>query len=82
MRTDMEEDLIENPAFGFPYKSKLMCYIEVYNDGTVNQVQISSSVINRLESGKSKLYCAWPGQWKTDLFKIENITALKKAVYF
>lgn len=61
----------------FPYTCKTMCYIEVFNDGTVQQMRVNLNdaldTRNRLRNNESRLYCAWPGQWRTDLFKIVDI---------
>ena len=67
----------------FPYDSKLVCYIELTKDGKMEQVQNyvaeKREVYSRVKSGKSKLYAVWPGQWRSDLFEIDDIDAYGKA---
>ncbi len=62
----------------FPYKSKLLCYIEVMSNGTVKDVSYSQhkrEALENVKSGESRLFAVWPGQWRSDLFKIDDIEA-------
>lgn len=63
----------------FPYDSKHVCFIELKSDGTIEQVynyvNDKRSVYYRVKYEGSKLYAAWPGQWETDLFEIDDIEA-------
>lgn len=67
----------------FPYDSKLVCYIELTKDGKMEQVQNyvadKRSAYWRVKNKESKLYAVWPGQWRSDLFEIDNIDAYGKA---
>ena len=67
----------------FPYDSNLVCYIELTKDGKMEQVQNyvadKRSVYWRVKNGESKLYAVWPGQWRSDLFVINDIDAYGKA---
>ena len=62
----------------FPYSSKRVCYIEVFPDGTVKQV---SSVMEKKEAfenvscQRSQLFAVWPGQWRSDLFIIDDLVS-------
>ena len=67
----------------FPYTSKTVCYIEVFPDGSVKQVSPSVSEIepayNNLISNKSTLYAVWPGNYRSDLFIIDDSNLLADA---
>lgn len=68
----------------FPYMSATVCYIEVKPDGTTNQVNRSElkEVYERVSNGESKLYCAWPGNYRTDLFEIDDMADFADAFGF
>ena len=71
----------------FPYNLKLLCYIEIFNDGTVKQIpHINKSdreyvrqAYERVLAGQSSLYAVWPGKWSSDLFIIDDLSAFAKA---
>lgn len=67
----------------FPYMSKLVCYIQVLNDGAVEQIENRKEQIEaaclRVKYGESKLYAVWPGKYKSDLFEIDDINAVLDA---
>lgn len=71
----------------FPYRSKLMCYIEIFSDGTVKKIphvnksdrKYVQQAYERVLAGKSALYVVWPGQWTSDLFVIDDLPAFAKA---
>jgi len=67
----------------FPYKSKLVCYLEITGDGGVSQMQSNQTGVanayNRVVKGESKLYAVWHGQWRSDLFEIDDIDAFAEA---
>lgn len=68
----------------FPYDSKLVCYVLVSKSGTVSQVQHSRSELTAaymaVSEGKAVLYAVWPGQWRSDLFVIDDLNAFADAV--
>lgn len=60
----------------FPYSSKRVCYIEVFPDGTVKQVSSDQEKRDAFENvlcQKSRLLAVWPGQWRSDLFVIDDL---------
>ena len=67
---------------------KTMCYIEVFNDGTIDQFShIRKSDLDdllktcrRVENDESKLYVAWQRQWRTDLFIVDTIQSFKMVI--
>ncbi|MCP2321027.1 hypothetical protein APR12_006417 [Nocardia amikacinitolerans] len=65
----------------FPYTSQTVCYIEVGEDGTVSHgVNIDSW--SRAKGGKSRLFAVWPGQWRSDLFVIDDLDRMGGAFGF
>ncbi len=65
----------------FPYASKLVCYIEVTPAGEVRQISSKSekreAAVNAF-AGKSQIYAVWPGQWRSDLFLIDDLEAFSE----
>lgn len=62
----------------FPYGSKRVCFIEVFPDGNVRQVSSDKEKKEAFEHAlceKSKLLAVWPGQWRSDLFVIDDLMA-------
>lgn len=67
----------------FPYSAKTICYIEVDNCGMVRQVNhnfadISTAYHNAVNE-KTRIYAVWPGNYRSDLFEIDNLDALADA---
>ncbi len=67
----------------FPYSSKQVCYIEVDKHGNISQVDHTGSAMfaayHNAVSGKSKIYAVWPGNYRSDLFEIDDLNALADA---
>ena len=67
----------------FPYSSKLVCYIEVNSSGVVKQIQCSESEMeqayNRVKQGETQMYAVWPGEYRSDLFIIDDLDKLADA---
>ena len=64
----------------FPYSSKRVCYIEVFPDGTVRQVSGNHEKIAAFENAlheRSKLFAVWPGEWRSDLFVVDDLAAFE-----
>jgi len=74
----------------FPYKNPNNCYIEVLLDGTVRGIaHKNKSDINEIEAAyvrvcnrESRLFCAWPGNYSTNLFEIDDLNAFADAFGF
>lgn len=52
-----------------------ICYIEVTPDGGVAQLRYADELrdgLQRAKSGDSRVYAAWPGQYRTDLFEVDS----------
>ena len=67
----------------FPYTMKTICYIEVDNSGGVSQIGHNKTdmltAYEKAMQGDTALYAVWPGQWRSDLFIIDDLNALAKA---
>ena len=63
----------------FPYESPTTCYIEVRQDGSVTQ-GMGQGAYERARSGESRIFAVWPGQWRSDLFIIDDLDEYAKAV--
>ena len=67
----------------FPYAEKDVCFIEQTSNGKIRQIEHyvdeKRSVYYRVKYEGSKLFAAWPGQWTTDLFEIDDIEAYGEA---
>ena len=63
----------------FPYRDPTVCYIEVGNEGTVSQ-GIDAEAWKRAKAGESRLFAVWPGQWRSDLFAIDDLDQLAGAL--
>jgi hypothetical protein len=63
----------------FPYRSPTTCYIEVHQDGKVTQ-GADRAAYERARSGESRLFAVWPGQWRSDLFVIDDLDVYARAL--
>lgn len=71
----------------FPYRMDTVCYFEVYKDGTVNHVPHKNKsdlnnvleAIKRSSKGITTLYAVWPGNWRSDLFIIDDLEEMAKS---
>ena len=68
----------------FLYGSKLVCYFVVYPDGKAEQIQnnktTAKSVYEHVVAKDYVLYAVWPGQWRSDLFIIDDIELYANAL--
>ena len=66
----------------FPYSARHLCYIEQDKDKEIKEVGTyvdeRRSVYYRVKYEGSKLFCAWAGEWTTDLFEVDDIEAYGK----
>lgn len=71
----------------FPYKMSTMCYFEVNNDGKVTQIPHKNKcdfdgifdAYLRAKNHKSTLYAVWPGNYRSDLFLIDDLSQFAQA---
>lgn len=62
----------------FPYRSKLVCYMELSNDGNIKQLSTQNEKLQaylNAKAGTSKILAVWPGQWRSDLFIIDDLAS-------
>ena len=60
----------------FPYRSKLVCYMELSNDGSIKQLSTKNEKFQaylNAKAGNSQILAVWPGQWRSDLFLIDDL---------
>lgn len=61
----------------FPYRSKLVCFMELSEDGEIHQLKDIGdkrrAYYNAID-GKSKILAVWPGNWRSDLFIIDDLS--------
>ena len=60
----------------FPYGSKLVCFMELWPNGDL--IQLSSKHEKReacfhAMGGQSKVVAVWPGNWRSDLFIVDDL---------
>lgn len=63
----------------FPYGYPgMVCYIEQVGEELrqCNSRPLIRAAVARVRAGESRLLAAWPGQYRTDLFVIDDIEAL------
>jgi hypothetical protein len=67
----------------FPYGYPgMICYIELV-DGALRQASTRGEIraaVLRAMAGASVLYATWPGQYRTDLFVLDELPKLAEAV--
>lgn len=74
----------------FPYSSSIVCYFEVGKNGNVSQVYHKNKsdrpnvleVYQRVINKTTTLYAVWPGNYRSDLFIIDDLNAFAKAFNF
>lgn len=72
---------------GFPYKLSVMCYFEVDKKGNVNHIPHKNKcdidgvieAFKRADKGLTKIYAVWPGNWRSDLFIIDDLEKFAEA---
>lgn len=70
----------------FPYSMDTICYFEVDTDGNVSQIPHKNksdreNVLEAYQRAKDEittLYAVWPGNWRSDLFIIDDLDAFAK----
>ena len=70
----------------FPYHMDTICYFEVYKDGKVCRVHHKNksdlpevnAAYERALNKETVLYGVWPGNWRSDLFIIDDLKSFAK----
>src|SRR5258705_11560759 len=63
----------------FPYRLGTMWYIEVGSDGSVSQ-GADAAAYQRALAGESRLFAVWPGNWRSDLFVIDDLDQYARGI--
>ena len=71
----------------FPFTARHCCLFEIKNNGEIEQIKHYrkmdyDNVLNaykRVINNKSKLYYVWPGQYTSDLFEVDDLTAFSSS---
>lgn len=62
---------------GFPYGGRRVCWIAVEN-GVPCQLHTKDAkrqAVRRARADEINLYAVWPGQWQSDLFRLDDLDA-------
>ena len=65
----------------FPYRSKVVCYMELSSDGKIKQLTNKNEKLEaylNAKSGVSQILAVWPGQWRSDLFIIDDLESFAR----
>lgn len=65
-------------AGNFPYGSKLVCFMEISPDGEIRQLSTKRDMAEAYisaQDGNSRIVAVWPGNWRSDLFIIDDLEA-------
>ena len=60
----------------FPYRSSVVCFMELFPNGELNQLASQEAKLEAYFNAtkeKSKIVAVWPGQWRSDLFIIDDL---------
>ncbi len=67
----------------FPYTSPLVCYMALDQNGVLIQVDRGFSAVSeayrRAMAREIRLYAVWPGNYRSDLFEIDDLNAFADA---
>ena len=70
---------------GFPFLSQELCYYELENidlkDLTRNE-SLLREAYNRAKNEESKLYITWHGNYRTDMFELDDLDSFAQAFGF
>lgn len=61
---------------GFPYRSKTVCFMQLSPNGELKQLTDRKEKCDAyLEAklGNCQIVAVWPGQWRSDLFIIDDL---------
>jgi hypothetical protein len=67
---------------GFPYRGKTIAYVVVTMDGEISNPQYVGerrSATEALRDGQAQVFAVWPGQYRSDLFVIDDPKAFSAA---
>ncbi len=62
----------------FPYRLTTICYVEIHQNGNVAH-GTDAGTYQRALAGESRLFAVWPGQYRSDLFVIDDLDQYARA---
>lgn len=66
----------------FPYTSQRVCYIERHPNGMLHQIRTKAQMtaaVQMAKDGEIDIVAVWPGEYRSDLFVIDDLDALAAA---
>lgn len=70
MTGDAPRIAADEPDFPYTWPG-LMCYIVVSDDGAVTKLHGRGDLREFLDAPTGRLFAAWPGRYRTDLFLVD-----------
>ncbi len=70
---------------GFPFLSEDLCYYELVNNDLKDLIRnenLLREAYNRAKNKESKLYIAWHGNYRTDMFELDHLDSFAQAFGF
>jgi hypothetical protein len=76
----MEPRSAKSAGKEFSYNSPTTCFLEVDKAGKVSQILTHDKALyNRISREETKLYAVWPGNYRSDLFEVDDYEEYAKA---
>lgn len=82
-KISVDDSIRRSSEAPFPHCwDRKLCYFELRNGEVISPEGRAAvrDAVRRAYAGESLLFCAWPGQWRTDLFVIDDIEDAAKAL--
>ncbi|SKR42342.1 Uncharacterised protein [Mycobacteroides abscessus subsp. abscessus] len=83
LRITVDDSIRRSSEAPFPHCwDRKLCYFELRNGEVISPEGRAAvrDAVRRAYAGESMLFCAWPGQWRTDLFVIDDLEKAAKAL--
>ena len=66
----------------FPYKSQRCCFIEQSGEelGQLRSMDDKRAAVHRAVAGDSRILAVWPGEYRSDLFWLDDLTSFALAL--
>lgn len=69
----------------FPFLSESLCYYELANNHLIDLARnenLLRDAYNRAKNAESKLYVTWHGNYRTDMFELDDLDSFSQAFGF
>lgn len=83
LKITVDDSIRRSSEAPFPHCwDRKLCYFELRNGEVISPEGRAAirDAVRRAYVGESLLFCAWPGQWRTDLFVIDDLEKAAKAL--